>query len=129
MAPRFRASSRVPDLGAGNDAEQIAFDADGAMIVFDGASDATIYEDAAVNHAFRAWHDACHIERRLGFTLAAEREVCELQIVQALQRYPNIPARVLRLIRAEVTGQAEHFAVYGQFPIDQAAFIRRYIGE
>jgi hypothetical protein len=127
LAPRHRATPRVPVLGAGNAPEEITFDSDGAMLVWDGASEATIYRDPKVNHAFRAWHDAQHIRARAGFTLAGERIACERQCRELQTRFPGVPERVLRLIRAEVIGQAEYFAQHGSFPIDQAKFIEEYL--
>jgi hypothetical protein len=96
------------------------------MIVWDGASDATIYGDARVNHAFRAWHDACHVDGQFPLTLAGERAACEFQIGTLLKRFPLAPARWLHIIRAEIVGQAEHYAVHGEFPADQAAFFATY---
>jgi hypothetical protein len=127
LAPRHHATPNVPELGVGNAPEQIAFDADGTMLVFDGASEQTIYGDARVNHAFRAWHDAQHIRARAGFTLAGERLACEMQCRDLQRAFPSVPESVLRLIRAEVIGQAEYFARHGAFPIDQAKFIEEYL--
>lgn len=127
LAPKHVAQARVPILSAGNRSEDIAVSSEG-LLVWEGASDATIYCDPRVNHAFRAWHDACHIAGKLGFTLADERRACELQVLQARIRYPSIPRRVVELIQAEVIGQAEYFDAAGEFPRDQKAFIEAYIG-
>jgi len=99
----------------------------GKFIVWDGASDATIYGDARVNHAFRAWHDSCHILGHHDFTLAGERAAADLQCAQLLAAYPRAPGRWLKLIHAEVTGQAEYFARHGIFPLDQLEFIAQYL--
>lgn len=90
--------------------------------VWEGASEGTIYGDARVNHAFRAWHDAAHIAGGFAFTLAGERAACEYQIAGARKLFPRLPAWIVRAIRAEVTGQAEYFATHGIFPADQSAF-------
>ena len=132
LAPKHRASERGPVLAGAHflrcDPRQaIAFDPDGSMLVWDGASDRTIYWDAAVNHAFRAWHDACHIAGRFGFNLDGERAACELQIVQARLAFPSIPLSIIATIRAEVVGQAEYFAAHGCFPLDQRKFVAQYI--
>lgn len=94
----------------------------GSLAVWDGASECTIYGDARVNHAFRAWHDAAHIAGGFGFTLEGERAACEYQIAQARAVFPRLPEWIVRALRAEVTGQAEYFAAHGTFPADQIAF-------
>lgn len=97
----------------------------GVMTVWEGASDKTIWRDARVNHAFRAWHDQCHIRVNAGFTLAGERLACEEQIRELMAAYPRAHS-MAALIRAEVIGQAEHFARTGIFPEDQIAFHAAY---
>lgn len=97
----------------------------GIMTVWDGASDKTIWRDARVNHAFRAWHDECHIRMNAGFTLAGERLACEEQCRELLAAHPRAFA-LANVIRAEVIGQAEHFAATGEFPEDQIAFHAAY---
>lgn len=96
-------------------------------IVWDGASDATIYGDARINHAFRAWHDHCHVLGNHDFSLAGERAAADLQCAQLLALYPRAPSAWLRLIHAEVTGQVEYFAVNGVFPLDQLKFVTQYV--
>lgn len=116
LAPSFEARSVAPATFAD-------LMTCGRMIVWDGASGATIYGDAQVNFAFRAWHDFEHKAGRYGFMLAGETAACEAQIATLLRRFPSAPARWLRIIRAEVIGQAEHYAETGMFPMDQAAFV------
>lgn len=92
--------------------------------VYDGASLHTIYRDPHVNHAFRAWHDDCHLrEGGHDFSPAGEARACELQCRDILKFWPQAPAAWLKIIRAEVTGQVEYFERHGVFPVDQAAFI------
>jgi hypothetical protein len=128
LAPRHvaRAYSLNADANTAPEALAQMFTGDG-FLVFDGGSDATIYADPRVNFAFRAWHDMHHIKAARGFTLPAERDVCESQLRELVAAYPRAPRAWLDLIRAEIIGQAEHFARFGEFPIDQAAFIRDYI--
>lgn len=89
-----------------------------------GASDATIYGDPHVNHAFRAWHDATHFAHGLGFHLAGEKAVCEHQIADLYRAHPNAPKLWAALLSAEIVGQAEAFLATGSFPVDQAQFTR-----
>lgn len=99
---------------------------DGPLVVWDGASDQTIYCDARVNYAFRSWHDAAHIAGRFPFTLEGERAACEFQIAQARAMFPRLPESLAAAIRAEVIGQTEYFAANGMFPANQAQFHSEY---
>lgn len=100
----------------------------GPCIVWEGASDKTIFGDARVNHAFRAWHDSAHKAGQFDFTLAGEIATAGLQKAQVRLRYPSAPNWVYRLIDAEVTEQAIYYAAHGFFPLDQAAFVMERIG-
>lgn len=127
IAPRFEARPLVLEVDASTSVAQFAaFVATrGVMTVWDGASDRTIWRDARVNHAFRAWHDDCHLRVAAPFTLAGERRACEEQIRQLLAAYPGAHA-IARTIYVEVIGQAEHYATFGTFPEDQVAFHNTY---
>lgn len=93
------------------------------LIVWSGASEATIYDDKQVNYAFRAWHDSLHIKLNADFTLEGETRV-------ALEQARLIDSdKLAKILLAEVIGQAEYFAKHGEFPIDQIAFIERYLKE
>lgn len=91
-------------------------------IVWDGASDATIWNDARINHAFRAWHDACHIAGQHDFTLAGEIATCEAQKRDLLRFAPRAPAQALQLLDIEIVGQALYAQKHGHFPLDQRTF-------
>lgn len=96
--------------------------------VWEGASLETIYRDPMVNHAFRAWHDKTHLALPAlhRFTLAGETATCDAQCRELLRLWPRaLP--LARIIRAEIIGQAEHFAAFGFFPGNQAAFIEEYL--
>ena len=103
----------------------------GRMVVWSGGSDQTIFGDPEVNYAFRAWHDWCHLAGNHDFTLEGERAASRMQMVHLIELY-GIDARVARwchIINAEVVGQAEHLRDTGEFPKDQMAFVRSYLGE
>lgn len=97
----------------------------GPLVVWEGESARTVYGCARVNHAFRAWHDAEHVAGGYAFNLEGERAACEAQALAVLRRYPSAPRRWLALLRAEIIGQAEHFARFGAFPSDQIEFMRQ----
>lgn len=92
------------------------------LVVWDGASDATIYGDARVNHAFRAWHDLHHWRYGFTFDLAGEIAACASQCAELRDAFPCVPQAALDLIHREIVGQAEYFAAHGMFPADQGAF-------
>lgn len=120
LAPAFEARATAPSTLAG----LMSLETGAALPVWEGASDCTIYGDARVNHAFRAWHDATHRAGAFGFTLEGERATREAQARAVLQLYPRAPKAWLALLRAEIDGQAEFFAANGFFPADQFAFVR-----
>lgn len=100
----------------------------GRFLVWSGASDQTIFGEASTNHAFRAWHDWCHYTHNLPFSLDGERHAARVQIVQVRAAYPKAEAdHFAAIIWAEVVGQAEHFAAFGDFPKDQRAFTQAYM--
>lgn len=120
FAPRFDARPIAPATLA----DLLALDRAAPLPVWEGASDYTIHGDARANHAFRAWHDAAHIATHGRFTLAGERDVCERQKRDILERYPRAPRLWLDLLDAEINGQADYFAAHGEFPADQVSFVR-----
>lgn len=122
MAPAFVARPMAPQSLQ----DLLRCDPGAPLPVWDGASEGTIYGDPRVNHAFRAWHDAGHIARGFSFDLQGEIAACRYQIETLRRRFPSVPDRFCRYIRAEIIGQAEHFAEHGAFPVDQFEFFRNY---
>jgi len=98
----------------------------GRLLVFGGASDRTIYGDPAVNHAFRAWHDFCHLEGGFDTSFVGEVATCRLQTRQLLTKYGDSDRtwRWQKLVEAGIVGQARHFERHGRFPVDQVAFVQ-----
>jgi hypothetical protein len=93
-----------------------------SLVVWEGASDATIFRDARVNHAFRAWHDSLHIAGAHDFTLTGEIATMKAQCAALREAFPSAPQWAFDILRAEVQGQAEYFAAHGTFPANQIAF-------
>lgn len=85
------------------------------LVVWSGASDYTVFADPTVNWAFRALHDALHIQSGLGFTIPEEIELGRIQA----SLYDGLLADLVYL---EVSGQAEYFARHGEFVTDQVSF-------
>src|SRR5665213_3754926 len=61
------------------------------VIVWSGEANHSIYGDARVNYAFRAWHDRCHLIGQFPFTIAGEESAVALQCQQLRERFPNAP--------------------------------------
>lgn len=112
----------------------------GKVGVWTGASDKTIFgsENQGVNHAFRAWHDYCHILGDYDFSMRGEINVAMMQQSHMTAMYGtftgygkiyenDISYRFGRLVWAEVVGQGEHLKRYGEFPLDQHGFVRAYL--
>lgn len=87
----------------------------GIVTVWSGASDATIFGDASVNYAFRAWHDLTHILTGNNFTLQGET-------ITALHQIATLPQGIARIVLIEVIGQASHYFQHGHFPSNQIHF-------
>lgn len=85
------------------------------LAVWSGESDSTIWDDRRVNWAFRALHDALHVETRLGFTPLEEMALGKLQA----SRYSGLLADIVYI---ETAGQAEHYLRHGVYVADQKLF-------
>ena len=81
----------------------------------------SIYGDARVNLASRAWHDATHLQHGLGFNASDEIAVARIQCASA-----GI-ARDRALLWADIAGQVRYFETFGEFPNDQKAFVLDYV--
>lgn len=86
------------------------------LVIWSGESDNTIYQDANVNQAFRALHDALHLNTRLNFSHDAE---IELGRIQASQYDSQL---MQDLVYCEVSLQAKYHKETGLFVQDQYNF-------
>ena len=122
----FDVTDRAPDNYCELKAE---FTRRGRIVVFAGASELTIYADTAVNYAFRAWHDLCHLQGNYDTSYVGEVATCGLQTRQMLKRFGHseLTWKWTQIIEAEIIGQAGYFERYRRFPIDQAAFVVAYL--
>lgn len=100
----------------------------GRIMVWNGASDRTIFADSQVNFAFRAWHDSRHIVGGFDFTQAGELGVAAMQKANILAIYDGAQAAFYcRLLDAEIMGQFHYFEIHGGFPLDQKGFVVAYL--
>ncbi len=120
-------------------------DSGARMLVWDGASDKTIFDCPETNYAFRAWHDWLHWKLGADFTHQGERVVMlamQDQVISlygrasehrnALPKGLSIPEnrnirRWCAILEAEVIGQLGHKEDHGDFPEDQREVAKRYL--
>jgi hypothetical protein len=102
--------------------------ATGCIVVDSANSYATIFADAEVNYAFRAWHDWTHLRYSAEFNLCGETLVAEMQIRDLAKVYgASFAERYKPLIYAEVIGQALYKELTGAFPVEQRAFDKTFL--
>lgn len=89
--------------------------------VWNGASDATIWPDAATNHAFRAYHDLIHVQCGFEFDRDGEMALAREHIRRA--RRDGVSRLGRRQLWAEIAGQFAYNDRHGEFPTDQRAFV------
>lgn len=100
----------------------------GRVCVWDGASDNTIFADAGINHAFRAWHDSKHILNGYDFTREGEIATARAQQSDIRALYDGSRADAFcAILWAEVVGQFEYAEYNGGFPVDQFSFVELYL--
>lgn len=98
------------------------------ILVWNGASEKTIFADAETNFAFRAWHDSKHITRNLPFTIEGETAVMKLQQADIRAIYDGAEADYFcQLVHAEIMGQLYYANRHGGFPLDQMGFVKAYL--
>jgi len=106
------------------------FDKTGRVLVWNGASDRTIFADAEANFAFRAWHDSKHILGGHPFTREGELAALDMQKADVRAIYDGATAdSFCALLDAEIRGQFDFKEKNGGFPENQAAFARAYLAD
>jgi hypothetical protein len=104
-------------------------DAGKRLVVYDGGCEGRIYGDAAVNHAFRAWHDFSHWKGEHDFSVEGECRVFDMQRRHLLYVCGDTPQtwRWIGILRAEVIGQRLLYERHKRFVEDQRGFIEAYL--
>lgn len=98
------------------------------VLVWNGASDKTIFADCEVNYAFRAWHDSRHIIGRHDFTREGEFKTMASQCMDVCAIYDGPQAEYFcAILDAEIMGQFEYAEKRGGFPVDQFGFVQAYL--
>jgi hypothetical protein len=94
------------------------------LLVSDEHADRTIYGGQAGNLAFRFWHDVTHVRLGRGFDLDGEIKVAvaQLDVLAAAGFKPG--SLEFELMHADTLGQTLCGAATGEFPRDQACFVR-----
>jgi hypothetical protein len=109
----------------------------GRVLVWGGASDRTIFGDPAYNHAFRAWHDWCHLQGAYDFTPEGEHAAYLMQRDHLAAHFGRAEPHggrqffhCERLLQAEVLGQLTYAKLHGDaFPDDQRGFAVAYVAD
>lgn len=94
-----------------------------SLVIWNGASDKTVFQDPSVNYAFRALHDKLHLETGLDFSVESE---IELGRIQASKYNSDLMAE---LIYAEVVLQAEYYKETGTFVKNQVDFTMSHLNK
>lgn len=102
----------------------------GRMIVWSGASDRTIYGDPSVNHAYRAWHDWCHLDTGGDFSVDGEQKAARRQMDQLSEVFGEGHedfALWCFLLHCEGVEQAAYTHRTGNFVVYQREFTGRLL--
>lgn len=91
-----------------------------SLSVYDGGSDSTIFGTCAGNYAFRAWHDAIHLENGYGFSLDDECEVAAIHCKEL--RLMGVSEDDIDLLFADVTGQVLYYYHNREYISNQVDF-------
>ena len=87
-----------------------------SLVIWDGASDKTVFQSEAVNWAFRAIHDALHLET--GLTFDPMHEI-ELGLIQASRQSSDL---MRELIYCEIVMGAVEYIKTNDFILDQQGY-------
>lgn len=91
-----------------------------SLPVYDGGSDDTIFGSREVNFAFRAWHDALHLENNLGFSQEDELTMAMLHCKEL--RLMGISEDDCDLMFNDVAGQVLYYYNSKEFINNQQHF-------
>jgi hypothetical protein len=100
------------------------------MVVWDGGSDHTIFEDRRTNFAFRAWHDWHHWNNQAEFDQEGELACTISQAKELLTDYGDTQQtrKWIEYVACEIMGQLWYSQRHnGQFPVDQRAFALAFL--
>jgi len=101
------------------------------LVVYNGGSEGTIYADAEVNYAMRAWHDWAHYMHHNDFSIDGETATCAVQCCQLRELYGDCQttARWCEILRAEIVGQRLYYAKFGEYVQDQRKFVETWLSD
>jgi hypothetical protein len=99
------------------------WETDREIQIWTGGSSCTIFGDPHVNALFRFWHDYIHLSRGLGYSLADEIAVAEIQKAEL----PSHWVLERELIHADVSLQALYHERHKEFVDDQRKFVYCYL--
>lgn len=93
------------------------------LIIWNGGSANTIFQNRHTNICFRAWHDYVHVTYQLPFNYRGEIETCKIQQKQVDQFYTGSTAEIIKeLLDIEIIKQTEYYRAHGTHVDDQYQF-------
>lgn len=103
---------------------------DGYLLINRGNSENIIFGVPYVNHAFRAWHDYCHVRNNADFSVDGERLAFEQMVYDVIYKYGSTEQThwFARILDCEVNGQTGYFMKHNKFPDNQYEFAIGYLG-
>lgn len=119
-----RAFERWEDLQAWGRTHTLGID---SLPVSGAASDASIYSKPRINVAFRAWHDSLHLVLQTDFSYAGEMLTADAHQRALTGQLGCFEAEAKALLWADTAGQTMYHRTHGDFPADQAAFVRAFL--
>lgn len=121
LAPKHHACADAPNnihqLRQWLDSHTLNVD---SLPVYNGGSDETIFSSQDINFAYRAWHDALHLENNLGFKLEDECKIAALHCKEL--RLMGVTEDDCDLIFADTTGQVLYYYHSKEFITNQMNF-------
>ncbi len=125
-APRHHATPYAPDswrtLKAWRDTDGNKLFVD-SLPVYDGGNDNTIYVTSLGNYAFRALHDATHLELNAPFNLDGERIVARDQYRHAIHH--GVSKDAARLLYLDIVVQSIFYTLHKQYVGNQRLLIEK----
>lgn len=87
------------------------------FLVWNGASETSVYNGCRVNYLFRAWHDLLHIELEAQFDEEGEYRCANYQC-----SHSSLTDLERQIIWIDIVDQFRFEKLTGEFPVDQKKF-------
>lgn len=103
----------------------------GRLCIATEDSEGTIYDDAGVNVALRAWHDSIHFRHGFQFNAAGEAAAAYVHVAHLVQRYGNNAETQYNaaLLLTDLLGLVHYHQRTELWPTDKRAFVMERVDE